>query len=228
MKEAPILIDAAKEAGRASGLVGPETQRGEGNVYSLLAAHQRDESWFGRALVSTLQAWAGRFSVEFKLDIPEVVLCLERLPKDRYAQFRYGHNGFGLRGEIAFNTLYLHGQREHWLLHAWQQAHGAPGKHNHHNREFRQKAWELGLLVDRRGVTNYRVTSPFKTLLGRHGIEAVEAEHKPAAPKVASRSKLKKWSCGCRPAVNVRVAIANFRARCLLCGCEFVRQEDGA
>ncbi len=35
-------------------------------------------------------------------------------------------------------------------------------------------------------------------------------------------SKLKKWSCGCP--VNVRVAVADFRAVCLDCGEQFVRQ----
>jgi hypothetical protein len=204
-------------------------------VYSTLAAHQCREEWFGRDLVALLQEWAARFICEFKLDIPEVVLCLEKLSKDRYAHFRHGHNGFGLRGEIAFNTLYLSGQRELWeilgtllheLLHGWQQAHGKPGKRNHHNTEFREKAWELGLVVDRRGVTGFRATSPFKTLLGCHDIQAPDEQLIPIRKRTEGNSKLKKWSCECRPAVNVRVAIANFRARCLICNCEFVLQQS--
>jgi hypothetical protein len=202
-------------------------------VYPLLAAHQRTEAWYGRELIGLLQEWAARFIGEFKLDIPEVVLCLDKLPKARYAHFRDGHNGFGLRGEIAFNTLYLSGQRELWeilgtllheLLHGWQQSHGTSGKRNHHNAEFRDKAWELGLIVDRRGVTGYRGTSPFKTLLECHAIKAPVEPTVPERKRSDGKSKLKKWSCSCHPAVNVRVAIANFRARCLICGCEFIRQ----
>jgi len=205
-------------------------------VYPTLAQHQRDESWYGRELMGQLQQWAERFIVEFKLEIPEVVLCLEPLPTTRYAHFREGHNGFGLRGEIALNTRYLNGERELWeilgtvlheLLHGWQQAHGSPGKRNHHNAEFCEKAWQLGLIIDRRGVTGYRANSPFKTLLRCNGIDAPEVQMKPKRNPNRGNSKLKKWSCGCRPPVNVRVAIATFRARCLDCGCEFVRQDDG-
>ena len=142
-----------------------EVQPCSSSIYPELAAHQREETCFGRDLIVLLQGWAAKIVVEFKLEIPEVVLCLESLPKNRYAHFRGGHNGFGLRGEIAFNTHYLQGQRELWevlgtllheLLHAWQQAHGKPGKGNHHNEEFRRKAWELGLIIDRRGATGYR------------------------------------------------------------------------
>jgi hypothetical protein len=204
-------------------------------IYTSLAQHQRDEEWFGRELIAVLQDWADIFIVEFKLDIDRVVLCLEALSKNCYAHFRPGHNGFGLQGEIAFNTLYLMNERELWellgtllheLLHAWQDVHGKPGKKNHHNLEFRTKAWDLGLIVDRRGVTGYQAASPFKTLLGIRGIGTPDKQVFPKTRKPKARSKLKKWCCGCRPAINVRVAIANFHARCLDCGCEFERQED--
>jgi len=213
-----------------------EAASNAGTIYQDLASHQRAEEWFGRDLIALLQQWAERFIVEFKLEIPEVALCLEQLPTTRYAHFRHGHNGFGLRGEIAFNARYLNGERELWeilgtllheLLHGWQQCHGKPGKRNHHNAEFREKAWQLGLIIDRRGVTGYRANSAFKTLLRCNGIDAPEQQVKPKRDSKAGSSKLKKWSCGCRPPVNVRVAIATFRARCLDCGCEFVRQDDG-
>jgi hypothetical protein len=40
------------------------------NVYGALAQHQAREAWFAHDLIETLQAWAERFSAEFKLDIP--------------------------------------------------------------------------------------------------------------------------------------------------------------
>lgn len=196
-------------------------------VYHTLAKHQRDETWNGRELIAELQAWADRFIGEFKLDIPEVVLCLDQLSRNRYGQFRYGHNGFGLKGEIAINTRYL-GKRPMWeilgtllheLVHGWQQAHGTPGKRNHHNTEFREKAEELGLNVDRRGMTNYAAWSPFKELLRRFKVEVPDDEYVSSVKRQPGESKLKKWSCGCP--VNVRVAIREFRAVCLNCGQEF-------
>lgn len=199
-------------------------------IYPVLAQHQRSEEWDRRTIVSEFQTWANRFIVEFNLEIAEVVLCVDPLPRTRYGHFRYGHNGFGLRGEIAINSRYLGGQRQFWealgtllheLLHGWQQAHGAPGKRNHHNTEFRDKARELGLIVDHRGVTGYAAVSPFKDLLRRFGVEVPDGELLPKVRVVAGRSKLKKWSCGC---MNVWVAVCELQARCLNCGQDFVRQ----
>lgn len=204
------------------------------SVYPVLAAHQREEEWHSRDVVTFLQNWAEYFIAELKLDIPNVVLGVQELPKDCYAHFRYGHNAFGLVGEIIFNARFLNGCREEWeilgtllheLLHGWQQAHGKPGKRNHHNAEFRDRAWELGLIVDRRGVTGYREDSEFKSMLRARGVDVPRGQQLPKRPQVASKSKLKKWSCGCRPPVNVRAAVARFRARCLDCGCEFELQD---
>lgn len=197
-------------------------------VYLSLADHQREEDWPLRDLLTTLQIWAERLEVEFKLNIPEAALRVDRLPVTRYGHFRYGHNGFGLRGEVAINVCYLDdrpfwevlGTLLHELLHAWQQAHGTPGKRNYHNREFRDKAESLGLVVDRRGVTTYAAESPFKRLLRQYGVEAPSVEPPEPAP-VAGSSKLKKWSCGC---TNVRCAVSWLHARCLRCGQVFERQ----
>lgn len=210
--------------------------QGDPAVYPTLAQHQRNEQWYGRDIVAELQGWTERFVVEFKLDIPHVVLGVKDLPKNRYAHFRPGHNEFGLLGEIAFNRHYLAGQRPFWeilgtllheLLHGWQETHGTPGKRNHHNEEFRQKAWEVGLIIDRGGVTGYRAESEFKALLRSYGVDSPAIQQLPQRRTTPGNSKLKKWSCGCRPPVNVRVAIATFRAQCLDCGCLFERQDGG-
>src|SRR5487761_1178732 len=201
-------------------------------IYATLAKHQRDEAWGGQEIIAGLQTWAARFIVEFKLDIGDIALCIDRLPSARYGHFRQGHNGFGLRGEIAINARHLSGQRQVWevlgtllheLLHAWQEAHGTPGKRNHHNAEFQAKARELGLNIDRRGVTGYAANSPFKELLRRCGVSVPDHETKAPATRPRGDSKMKKWSCGCTTA---RVAVADFRVRCLKCGNEFKR--DGS
>ena len=201
-------------------------------IYSALAKHQRDEGWDRRKIVAELQEWTARFIDEFKLAIPEVALSVDPLPANRYGHYRQGHNGFGLRGEIAINTRYLDrpiwevlGTLLHELLHGWQDSNGKPGKRNHHNAEFQAKARELGLVIDSRGLTGYSANSPFKDLLGRHGVRV--PAHEVVAPKAPPRgdSKMKKWVCGC---TTVRVAVADFRARCLKCEKEFKRDDAAA
>src|SRR4051794_2817663 len=172
-------------------------------IYDALAQHQRNEDWGLRNLLTDLHGWQEIMRGEFKLDIPEIALTVERLRCTRLGHFQPGHNGFGLRGEIALNRSYV-GEREYWqtlgtllheLLHAWQQAHGKPGRGNYHNRQFQDKALDYGLVVDRRGHTDYLPDSVFLRLLETHGVSVpriplpVQAQH----PEQGS-SKLKKWS----------------------------------
>lgn len=194
-------------------------------IYDALAQHQRSEDWGLRDLLTDLHRWQEIMRGEFKLDIPEIALTVERLRCTRFGHFQPGHNGFGLRGEIALNRSYV-GPREYWqtlgtllheLLHAWQQAHGKPGRGNYHNRQFQDKALDYGLVVDRRGHTDYLPDSVFLRLLVTHGVSVPRIPHPVQAqhPEQGS-SKLKKWSCGC---TNVRVAVPHFHARCLKPGC---------
>jgi hypothetical protein len=200
------------------------------DVYSTLAVHQRSEAWTHRELLSVLQLWCVRLIEEFKLNIPEVAIRVDTLRPTCYGHFRYGHNGFGLKGEIGINSSYI-GDRDLWevlgtllheLLHAWQQAHGAPSaRSNFHNAEFRQKAASLGLVIDTRGVTLYAPDGPFKQLLRQHGV-AVPTSEPPTRERRRGNSKLKKWSCGC---TNVRCAVADLHAQCLKCAQDFRRAE---
>jgi hypothetical protein len=199
-----------------------------GGIYQNLASHQRAEKWFGRDLVTALQEWAERFIVEFRLDIAELAVCVDRLPVSRLGHFRIGHNGFGLKGEIAINVRYLTDRESFWrvlgtllheLLHAWQHTHGKASTQCHHNREFRDKARELGLVVDGKGVTSFAADSRFKELLRRNGITVPDGEIK-ATPRKAGSSKMRKWSCGC---TTVRTGVGDFQAQCLKCNNRFQR-----
>ncbi|MGA2230848.1 MAG: SprT-like domain-containing protein [Tepidisphaeraceae bacterium] len=195
----------------------------EGSIYQDLACHQRAETWFGKDLSVNLQSWAVRFIVEFNLDVCEVALRIDALPCSRFGHFRVGHNGFGLKGEIALNSRYLSnrpfwqvlGTLLHELLHAWQHAHGNPSRRDHHNDEFRRKAHECGLNIDKRGVTGYSANSRFKDLLRENGVAVPDGEYVPMGERLRGNSKLKKWSCGC---TNVRCGVGDFRAQCLKCG----------
>lgn len=197
-------------------------------IYEALAEHQVSEkSWNLKELLAWLQVWARRFNEEFPLDIPAVSLCVDWLSSRRLGHFRHGHNGFGLWGEIAINRRYIDQQQPweilgtllHELLHAWQEVHGKPGKNNYHNKEFTSKARQYGLVISRRGHTQFEPDSPFFQLLRRRGVEAPKVP--PVQYVVRGTSKLKKWSCQCNPPLNVRVAVAHFRAKCLWCGHEF-------
>jgi hypothetical protein len=197
------------------------------DVYEALAAYQTSEPWPARAVIVELHRWAVIFDREFRLAVPELALGVDRLRRTRLGHFRYGHNGFALKGEIIINDRYLD-SREGWqtlgtllheLIHAWQQAHGKPGRGNYHNKQFREKAARYGLIVDHRGYTEYEPDSPFTRLLAEHGVNVPPLEQPAAQPgQPAGTSRLKKWSCGC---TNVRVAVRSFRARCLNCGREF-------
>lgn len=203
-------------------------------IYDNLAAHQRAEPWHGQPMIELLQTWTDRFIAEFKLDIPEIVIGIDTLPSTRYGQFRMGHNGLGLRGEITLNARFLDGKRPLWqilgtllheLLHGWQQVHGPVGKRNHHNRAFREKAKSLGLLIDRRGLTGYAASGPFKALLAHFGVETSVVETPIPERRPRGNSKLKKWVCRCP--VTVRCAV-DFQAQCLWCGDVFVQCEAPA
>jgi hypothetical protein len=223
-----------------------ESSSSKSSIYPALVLHQCNEDWTGSETFNVLHEWAVRLNVQFKLNVPQITLGIDRLRADTGAHFRFGHNAFGLKGEIVLNALYLDrpmwwqlGVLLHELLHGWQQAYGTVDfKHfNYHNREFRLKALGLGLIVDRYGGQEYWPGSPFVGLLRQFEVEVPDfsadedegdnhesAVGRVASPKPALRSgnsKLKKWTCGC---TNVRVAIGDFQAQCLKCGRLFVQQ----
>jgi hypothetical protein len=219
-------------------------------VYPALACHQRSEAdWALRQVSVFLDEWWGRLVEEYGLAIPRTALRLEQnLRRSCLGYFRPGHNEFGLRGEIAIGLPPipaggrielcdldlgdLLGTLLHEQLHLAQALHGVPSPHGHHNLGFRKKARRAGLVVDYRGHQTYDPDGAFLDLLRRHNVPLPwsvalpipAAGQQPAGsqPKTGGggSSTLKKWTCGC---TNVRVAITDFRARCLKCGREFAR-----
>jgi hypothetical protein len=149
--------------------------------------------------------------------------------------FRPGRNGFGLINEIAVNLRHI-SEETYWralatllheLLHAEQEVSGAPGKGNYHNKEFRNRAESLGLLVDAWGHTVVApAPSSFIDVLGKYGVDVPELPKlAPVIDSTAGSSKLKLWVCSCQPKpIHVRVAVKDFRARCLKCNQLFVRR----
>lgn len=202
-------------------------------IYADLADHQRAEDWDLRDSAASCLSWIKRFNTEFKLQVFEVALRFERLPVHVYSQFRSGHNGFGLRGEITLNTAHLARRKfglilvdlAHELIHAWQHEHGRPADRGRHNRQYRSAAAACGLTVDEKGATRLAADGPFVQLVEACGISLPQQSEANQAgslrPRVAGNSKLAKWICSCPRPVSVRVASADFRAMCLDCGFQF-------
>jgi hypothetical protein len=220
-------------------------------VYSMLAEYQQTETagwktpgvlvegWDLHDVISHLHDWADIFRSRFSLNIPAVPLRLDRLRWNCLGHFNPGFNDFGLKNEIAIDIGHLTYRLEtgawwevlatllHEQLHFWQQLNGKPSKPgpgNYHNVQYQAKARGLGLVVSSRGVNeDYIADSPFLQLLWEKGVRVPETATLERERRQRTRvgSKLKKWSCGCDRPVNVRVAVADFRAVCLKCNRRF-------
>lgn len=208
-------------------------------IYKKLAAHQTTEmKWELSAFFLWIQNWIPIFDQAFNLRISALALSVDWLRGNRLGQFRRGFNGLGLEAEVTIDRRVVEqGNQEeilaillHELLHVWQAQHGSPsqGCNNHHNAEFRRRAAECGLLVDEQGHTWIPANSAFlQVVRANQDLPATpEMPKVPVTPpKKKAETKLKKWSCQCRPPVNVRVAVAHFSAKCLSCGSVFELQE---
>jgi len=214
-------------------------------VYSTLAAHQAAESdWDYNEVAVYLDEWYDRFNDRFRLCLPRVPLRLDpSIRRNCAGYFLPGHNEFGLLYEIAvavpspenltgIDRGDLLGTLLHEQFHLLQELTGISGsrnRNNYHNAQYRATTERFGLLVDHRGHQSYATDSLFLDLLAEFGVEppyAVRAERArllgeeplppPPSKKGPSKSKLRKWSCGC---TNVRVGVAEFYAKCTREGC---------
>jgi hypothetical protein len=194
-----------------------------------LRRHQASiEDWQYRPTVEDLHVYADRFILEFKLQTTTPVIMIETLRSDTLGHHRSGRNGLGLRHEIAISRDHLE-KHEYWqvlgtllheLLHAEQEDLDQSGRRNYHNKHFRERARQFGLIVDERGCQQYApAPTPFLDLLNKYGVKTPELPPLMAAMSSASRSKSKPWICGCQPRpIHIQVAIDDLRARCLKCG----------
>ena len=193
-----------------------------------LRQHQmKIDDWRFNSVVEDLHVWADRFILEFNLQTSTPAIMIEDLREGTCGHHRGGRNGLGLRHEIAINKEHLESD-EYWqvlgtllheLLHAEQEDVGKSGRRNYHNRQFRERACEFGLIVDGRGYEQYaQPPTPFLDLLNRYGVKTPELPLPPITEPSGSRSKLKPWVCGCTPRpIHIQVAVSDLRARCLKC-----------
>lgn len=206
----------------------------EERINQALAEHQAAiEDWRYADLARDLHVWAKRMVVEFKLKIGVPALAIEQLKRMTAGHYRPGRNGFGLRDEIAIDVRHV---REdpyaevlatllHELLHAWQEHHGRSSNGNYHNKQFRDKAVSLGLIIDEWGYERHaEPPTPFSKLLTKHGVQNPAIPNPNATRRRRGVSKLKLWMCPC--AVKVRVGRSVFNVQCLDCGGRFTIQSQ--
>ena len=200
------------------------------------------DNWDYREMTDDLHIWSERFILEFILKCSLPAIRMDRLRSSCYGHFRCNRNGFGLLNEIAINKKYIAENRVdlhvlgvllHELLHAEQQNLGIDGKSgNYHNIAFINRAESFGLIVDHLGHQKYTPPpTPFLKLLSRYGIDVSMIcgdEPVEVKPPLAffGISKQKLWICSCTPKpIHVRVAISDFKAKCLKCGQLFTRKD---
>lgn len=211
-----------------------ETKSAE-TINLALRRHQtKVDDWGFRKVAANLHTWAERMIFDFKIQTKAVpALMIERLRK-RLGHYRSGRNGFGLRDEIALDEHHVRGNPYwkvlgtllHEILHCWQEHSGkppGPNSRNYHNKQYREKAEELGLIVDQYGHTQYAPgDTPFLNLLRKYGVQVPEIpEPEPLITKGWSSLELYQCPCG----VKARVGRSRFNAQCLDCGGLFERRD---
>lgn len=180
--------------------------------------------WPHQKLATELHQWADRFVKRFDLNIPTPAIAIDVARKQALATYLAGRDGYGVAHKITFNLYHLNRPLYqalrtllHELLHEWQYIHGTPAKPPHHNKEFRDKAKELGLIIDEDGRTTHE-PGAFTGMMDEHRVKFDPHGPPLIDPKLIPKKKpspLRKWVCGCP--VNVRVAIADFKATCDIC-----------
>lgn len=202
-------------------------------VNEVLRGHQLTVTgWKHSERIENLLVWIERFQRKFKLSTPQPALGIDHLRINTYGHFRLERNGFGLSYEIILNEKHLVcrplwqslGTLLHEMIHADMYFKGECFGKGAHGKTFRQRALQMGLVVDRWGHQTYALPpSPFFEVLTEYGVEFQDelseaaATRSPAA-SMQGFSKLKLWTCGCKPnPFRVRVARRDFRARCLVC-----------
>lgn len=192
------------------------------------------DDWELSDLAAELYWWADLFIIALFKDqtIPVPVISFAKTRIDNLGHYVSGRNEFGIRENININQVHL--SRPLWsvlatlvheMTHSWQAIYGKPSNSWFHNKEFRLKMEEFGIVCDKNG-RHLKLMGPFLYLLERHFVSVKGLAYDgrilegQAAERPKGKSKLKKWSCPCGQ--NARVGKREFFATCNLCGNTFI------
>ena len=206
------------------------------NINIAVMENEKDaHDWALNDLAVELYWWCDFFNIAFFKDqkVPIPAISFQNTNAKTLGHYVIGRNAFGFMDNININKKNL--ARPLWdilatllheMLHSWEYVYLEEKdrtKNWYHTKPFRLKLAEFGIYCDNRGC-HQGVGGKFVHLLRQHAVRFVQQidlsgiipiTHKPKKP---GKSKLKKWTCGC---TNVRVAISDFRAKCLKCDNEF-------
>lgn len=206
-----------------------------------LKAYQAEGDWALADAAAVCQRWIDIFNFDLNLKIGSPALMIGRL-RGRCGHFRFGHNSFGLKNEIAIDIRHLSAGLEsrtawidvldtlcHECLHYWEYLHaGKKTGGRYHTQVFRNKAESVGLLVDQNGISlGVEFNSPFTDLLKKHGVAVPEIGLPERCPDSTSPTRLKLWTCRCDRPYKLRIARPHPRIRCDYCNSLFVKHERG-
>ncbi|VTR66894.1 hypothetical protein DESC_530008 [Desulfosarcina cetonica] len=197
--------------------------------------------WQYNPLAEEMYWFVDFFNIAFFKDkpVPIPAISFDRSRIKTFGHYVIGRNAFGVSQNINLNSRYLN--RPLWeilktllheMAHSYEYIYVRPEKRTkswYHSKAFREKMMDFGLECDEKGQLR-SLNDPFVFLLKKHGVtfpEEIERRSKSYlniifAPESKGKSKTKKWSCDC---TNVRVAIKDFRAKCLKCHKEFELNE---
>ena len=188
--------------------------------------------WALSNLAKVLYSWTDIFNMEFFKDqpVPVPAISFEKAKVKTLGYYLPTRNSFGIKEHISLNLVHL--DRPVWdilttllheMCHSWQATYGKPSNSWFHNKEFREKMLEMGIVVNGKGC-HLGVQDPFVSLLKKHAVKLNGEKDSdglikfPPKAKPKGKSKLKKWTCGCQA---VRVGKAMFEATCDICGNKF-------
>jgi hypothetical protein len=192
----------------------------------------RTKEWMYSELSKELYMWFERFNGRFfDGKLQTAAISFKRTGIRTLGHYVIDRNEFGLKWNINLNSVYLKrpfmeilATLLHEMIHQWQELYGKSGRGSYHNIEYQKKSIELGIPSSARGV-RLGYQDPFVSFIRKHGVDAecslLLVEDISQLPPIGrGKSKLNKWSCGC---TNVRVAVKDFRAKCLKCGNRFMQ-----
>ena len=134
--------------------------------------------WVLNDLVWEIYWWVDFFNIAFFKEQPVSVpaISFEKTRVTNLGHYVVGRNAFGIKDKINFNRSHLNrplwellATLLHEMTHSWQATYGKPSNSWFHNKEFKLKMLEFGIICNNKGW-NICVGDPFLFLLKKHGV----------------------------------------------------------